>query len=206
MFFVKAKARAWLWRPQAQRRGLGALLAALLLSGAVYAEPVDGLLPVAPQPDADELQPGLAVTYYYAYFEDVDDITLLVKGKPGKPIANLDHDTDSGNVLTANRAMGVGAEIRGLIQFAEAGVYTLRVKSNDGVRLSVGGVMLHEDPYIHADRYSPPLKVAVTEAGWYALAIDYYQKKGTSALGLYWMPPGAGETVVPPQALRHLEE
>ena len=166
--------------------------------------PITGTAPVSPQPEEDDLEAGLAVTYYYAYFEDVGDITRFVSGKPGEPIMILDHRTKSGKVLTARKPMGVGAEIRGLIKLDQAGSYIFRVLSNDGVELLIGGERLAYDPGIHGDRFTPPAEFVVAEPGWYALAIDYYQKKGTSALKLLWTPPGAAEeTVVPAEAYGH---
>ena len=117
--------------------------------------PITGTAPVSPQPEEDDLEAGLAVTYYYAYFEDVGDITRLVSGKPGEPIMILDHRTKSGKVLTARKPMGVGAEIRGLIKLDQAGSYIFRVLSNDGVELLIGGERLAYDPAIHGDRFYP---------------------------------------------------
>jgi len=48
--------------------------------------------------------------------------------------------------------------------------------------------------------------VVVDVPGWYELWINYYQKKGTSALQLVWTTPDSGEeTHVPPSAFSHLE-
>jgi hypothetical protein len=170
----------------------------------VFAQTMTGAEPLSPQPSIGKVEPGLAVTYYYAMFEDVAYISKLVKGKPGPPIALLDHDTNSGKVLTAKRSMGVGAEIRGMIHLPDPGTYLFRVNSNDGVKVTIAGILLHEDPYIHSDTISEAIEFAVQQAGWYDLAIDYYQKKGTSALGLYWTPPGGSETTVPAEAYGHL--
>ncbi|OMH25786.1 PA14 domain-containing protein [Motiliproteus sp. MSK22-1] len=169
-------------------------------------ETITGAQPIASQPSKSDIEPGLSVTYYYAMFEDVAYISKLVKGKPGQPIAMLDHDTDTGKVLTSKRSMGVGAEIRGMIQFPEAGTYILRINSNDGVKLSIAGILVYEDPYIHSDIMSDPINFVVEKAGWYDLEIDYYQKKGTSALGLYWTPPqGDTEVAVPAKFYGHLK-
>ena len=187
------------------RARLRAVLAALAIAfvPVTAAAPLGGAAPLSPQPDASDVTPGLGVTYYYAMFRDVADIASLVPGKSGKPIPVLDHVTKTGKVLTADRPMGVGAEIRGLIHFAEPGTWTFRVNSNDGVRVSVGGVLLHEDPEVHPDTMSAPIELAVPEAGWYALEIDYFQRKGTSALQLLWTPPGGEEAIVPAEALAH---
>ncbi|WP_207063924.1 PA14 domain-containing protein [Motiliproteus sp. SC1-56] len=178
----------------------------VLPSSTLAASPITGAKPLAPQPSASAIKPGLAVTYYYAMFEHVRDIPHLVSGTPGEPIPVLDHDTDTGRVLTGKRAMGVGAEIRGLIRFPEPGTYVFRVNSNDGVKVQIAGLLVHEDPWIHPDTLSDPIPFTIDTAGWYPLSIDYYQKKGTSALGLYWTPPGEDkEVAVPAEFYGHLE-
>ncbi len=185
------------------RRARGLLTAACALFTLAFgplaaAQSFDGIAPVEPQPASAELAPGLAVTYYYANFRDVADIASLVPGVEGKPIPLLDHLTQYGKVLTSKRPMGVGAEIRGLINFPSAGKWVLRVKSNDGVKVTVGGVMIHEDPEVHSDSMSAPLELAIPSAGWYDFAVDYFQRKGTSALQVYWTPPDSSEEVIVP--------
>ena len=192
--------------PSRARGLLGAAfgLFGLLLATAVPAQTFDGIAPLAPQPSDTELLPGLAVTYYYANFRDVADITTKAPPVEGEPIPVLDLLTQHGKVLTSDRPMGVGAEIRGLIHFSEPGKWTLRVKSNDGVKVTVAGIMIHEDPEVHSDSMSAPLVLVIPSAGWYALEIDYFQRKGTSALQVFWTPPGGGdEVIVPPEAYAH---
>ncbi len=186
-------------------RFLGAALGALLAVGVLATGAFANELKAAnPQPAADKLKPGLAVVYYYAMFENVKDIAKLGKGKAGPPIATLDHKADMKPVLTSETAMGVGAQIAGFIKFAAAGKHTLKILSNDGVKLAVGGAVLHEDPGVHSDTWSPALEVNVPQPGWYPLAIDYFQKKGTSALRLVWTAPGGKEEVVPASAYAHI--
>lgn len=186
-------------------RLISAAMAASLAVSLAVAAPLQGAKPVQPQPAADKVAPGLSVNYLYMMFSHVSEVPKAGKGKPGPEIAVLDHDTDSGNVLTANNSMGVGALINGLIKFDRPGTYVFEIMSNDGVKLTIGGVLIHEDPGIHADTTSPPIELAVTEPGWYPLSIDYFQRKGTSALRLMWTPPGGTKQVVPAAALAHLK-
>lgn len=171
-------------------------------------------VPVSPQPKPETIAPGLAVDYLYQKFYTLDEIyDADVDPTPGEPIPNLDQVTETDpasgedkmvKVLTSDQRMLVGAFIRGLIHFEESGNYLLRVNSNDGVRVWVGGVMIWEDPEVHFDRMSPPLEMVIQEPGWYELKIDYYQKKGTAALQVLWTPPGGdNEVVVPPEAFGH---
>ena len=193
--------------------------AVLLLSGVLnptWAEPITGVAPLSPQPSADEVTPGLAVEYLNQKFYTLEEIySADVKPEKGEPIPILDQltkidpQTDEPvmgvKVLTSDRSMLVGAFIRGMIHFREAGNWTLYLVSNDGVRFWVGGVKLWEDPEIHFDRESDPLELVIPEAGWYEFKLDYYQKKGSAALQLLWTPPGGEKAVVPAEALAHVE-
>jgi len=190
----------------------------LMLAGpltAVQADPISGVVPLSPQPTADEIKPGLSVAYLNQKFYTLDEIYQADKDPvPGEPIPMLNQLTETDpvtkedkiiNVLTSDRSMMVGAFIRGMIRFQEAGNWVLHLVSNDGVRFWVGGVEIWEDPEIHFDRESDPLELVIPEPGWYEFKLDYYQKKGTHALQLLWTPPGGEKTVVPAEALAHLQ-
>jgi hypothetical protein len=98
----------------------------------------------------------------------------------------------------------MGADIKGLINFEKKGTYTVMVHSNDGVRVTIGGVMIHEDPEVHADRFSEEIKLEISEPGWYPVHILYFEKKNTATLELYWDPPGPEEIdYVPAAAFAH---
>ena len=169
-------------------------------------DPVVGATLWSPQPAVSELRPGLAVTYDYARRVHVDDIEVLSNPVIGKPLDNIAHRTVDGKVLTAKRAMMVAAHIRGLIRFEAPGTYTFRIESNDGVKARIGDQQIWVDPEIHSNRWSPPIPLVIDAPGWYELWINYYQKKGTSALQLVWtVPESESETHVPPEVLAHLE-
>ncbi len=186
-------------------RKLAFLLALCVLAPAAIAESYTDGKPASPQPDASALKPGLSVKYFFDYFGHIDQVSGLTAGVVGEPIANIAHRTVDGNVMTADRPMGVGVHIRGFIKLDKAGTYVFRIESNDGIRAHIGGVHIWTDPEIHGNRWSRPLEYTVTEPGWYDLSFDYYQRKGTSALQLAWTPPEASEEViVPPEAFAHL--
>lgn len=169
-------------------------------------DPVLGATLWSPQPAVSELRPGLAVTYDYARRVHVDDVEVLSNPVIGKPLDNIAHRTVDGKVLTAKRAMMVAAHIRGLIRFEAPGTYTFRIESNDGVKARIGDQQIWVDPEIHSNRWSPPIPLVIDAPGWYELWINYYQKKGTSALQLVWTIPGSeSETHVPPEVLAHLD-
>ena len=178
-------------------------------AAALAADPpktIAGLTPVSPQPAADKVEAGLAVVYYHNYFKKLDEITKLGKGKPGKPIAVLDHKTQDGNVLTDNLSMGVGAKITGLIKFDKPGKYGLQMLSNDGARVTIGGQKILEDDGIHGDEMSDPAEIVIDQPGWCEITVDYFQRKGTSALQLFWTPPGGSQGIVPASQFAHMKQ
>jgi hypothetical protein len=179
---------------------LAALALAVPASGA-------GIKPLSPQPKAEALNDGLAVSYYFAIYNSIEELTSWMdhkKGKPGEPIPTLNYKVGQGKVLTSDSSNFVGAHITGLINLAKAGTYAFEVTSNDGVRLTLGGKMIFEDPEVHADWTSEPIVVPVTEPGWYPIDVLYFEKKNTSTLIVKWKPPGAaGFEVVPAEAYKN---
>jgi hypothetical protein len=194
------------------RRFLGSVLATVIFAcgaAALAADPpkaFSGFAPASPQPAADKTAPGLAVIYYQNYFKKLDEITKLGKGKPGAPILVLNHKTQDGNVLTSTAAMGVGAKITGFIKFDKPGKYGMQMLSNDGARVTIAGKKILEDDGIHGDEMSDLVEIAIDQPGWYELAVDYFQRKGTSALQLFWTPPGGSQEIVPASQYAHLKQ
>jgi len=150
--------------------------------------------PAAPQPSAAELKPGLSVVYYYKFYRWVDELAKTVADGPGEagpPLPLLNYRVGLGTVLTSHDKNGVGAHIQGFIHLQQAGSYQFAVQSNDGVRITLGGSKILEDPDVHPDSWSDVATVDVTTPGWYPLDILYFERKNTSTLRLYWKKPGA---------------
>lgn len=191
-------------------RGLVLAIAITALPPAAQAaEVVTGLKPASPQPAADKLAPGLAVTYYFNVFNHTREIPDWAKykdGVKGEPILILDYFVGDGDVLTSGRADEVGADIRGYMNFPVAGTYTIAMRSNDGVDLNIGGERIVYDPEVHSDRFSDLVPVEIATPGWYPLHLLYFEKRVTSTLELYWLKPGdTGQLdFVPEDAFAHV--
>lgn len=151
------------------------------------------------------LQPGLLPAYYYNYFARNVGMMPKGKGKAGQPILELNHQFGRGEVFDSGTNRGVGVRMKGALHFPATGTYTLQTLSNDGVRVYLNDKLVLSDPTQHSDQLSPESAVSVSVAGWYPIRIDYFQRKGTAALKLYWKTPGSDERViVPAKALGHL--
>lgn len=164
-------------------------------SAPVAFEPIQisGLSPA--KINGDELQPGLAALYYRNFFKR--DLKYLPKGKDpeypskaSKPILYLNHQFDRGNVFDSGSNRGVGLRMTGYIEFTEKGIYEMQALSNDGIYLYIDGKLAISDPKQHSDRLSNLAFVTIDSPGWYPVTIEYFQRKGTSALKLFWKQPG----------------
>jgi len=158
--------------------------------------PVDTLRPAK----TDALAPGLAVEYSNIIANSISDVKIAGRGTPGPKLPHLNWNHSDTPVMTSQYATEVAAQINGYMLFDTAGTYVLKVKSNDGVRLSLDGVLLINDPTVHASRFAPPSTLVIKEPGHYRLDMLYYQKRGTAALEVYWQPPGATDFVIVPDS------
>lgn len=186
----------------------GQLLAlALLLTACSYiyhpdSEPVPQ--PVSPQPAARELSPGLLPLYLAGAVASVDAIpsgnAALSAGRIGPPVLKLDADSEGGRLWDSGFSAGYAIRMQGLIQL-EAGIYRFAALSDDGLRISIGGVRVVDDPMMHLQRMSETVALRVKEPAWYPVELQYFQASGAAALRLYWQPPGAGGLLVAPAAI-----
>jgi hypothetical protein len=179
-----------------------------ITASATAADKVAAPAPLEPQPAAAALQPGLQMLYFSGDFKHVENMPKtpgeLAKGQRGAPVANLAASTDTGKMWGIAADEYYGVHFTGLIRL-EAGEYSFIAKSNDGVRVLIDRTRVVDDPDIHADRLSKPVKVAIGKAGWYAITVQYFQRRGTARLELMWQPPGAGAlAIVPASAFSHV--
>jgi hypothetical protein len=168
------------------------------------------LTPLDPQPAEGALQAGLAIVYFYKYF--ARHLNPLSKGevyppigRPGPPIPSLNHQFGKEEVFDSGANRGVAMRMEGLLYFPDTGEYTFRALSNDGLRIYLSEQMIIDDPTQHSDRYAVQAVVDIRYKGWYPLMVEYFQRKGTAAIKLFWRKPGAADFVaVPPQSYAHI--
>ena len=169
-----------------------------------------GISPLKPQPHWKTIKPGLKVIYFYDYFYRhlrflPQDEPALQKGKSGKPIPALNHQFGREEVFDSGTNRGIGMRMTGLIHLPEPGDYNFLALSNDGIRIYINGEMIINDPDQHSDQLSNEALLETVKPGWYAIKVEYFQRKGTAAIALYWRKPGKKEYApVPAKAYAHI--
>lgn len=182
-------------------------IVAFLLAGPGFAAPLSLTL-ANPQPNAGDLNPGLAVKY--AYPGEVRTLqaagAAVRSGRAGPPLRGLSYeDNNAGDLtLTSRKAEKVAAAISGFIRFDAPGTYEVNVISNDGIEASIGGKQIAFYDGIHGCEPAGVQEVSVPEAGWYALEATYFQRKGTACLVMDWTV-GGSMAPVPDSAFGHLK-
>ncbi len=184
-----------------------AAIAATFFATAAFAEPL-ALTLADPQPAADDLIPGLAVSYAYESVRTLAEAKEALEdgGREGKPIRGLSYeDNNDGDLLmTAKKSAKVSVAISGFIRFDEAGTFEVDTLSNDGLELFIGGQEVAYYDEVHACEPSGVMEVSVPEAGWYALEATYFQRKGSACLTMDWNVGGT-MGMVPDAAFAHIE-
>ena len=99
----------------------------------------------APMQDVG-MQAVLQVEYYYSDFGHVDEVLEYASSKSsaqGEPLPNLDsHGGVGKKVLNQKHRDFVAAIITGFINFPTSGTHMIKIRSNDGVRIAIGGLAL----------------------------------------------------------------
>ena len=156
------------------------------------------------------LMPGLTPRYYVEFFERHLDRLPATESSQypsfnGKPILELNHQFGKKEVFDSRTGRGVGIRMKGFMKLDTKGIYEFQALSNDGIIMLMDGKVILNDPEQHSDRLSNVGIVDIKEPGWYPVVIEYFQRKGTAALKLFWKTPGTDTLVpVPAQIYAHL--
>jgi MSHA biogenesis protein MshQ len=118
----------------------------------------------------------------------------------GKPITYIDHQFGEDKVFDSKTNRGVAVRMKGYLYFPDVGKYSIQALSNDGVFVYVSDELAISDPKQHSDRLSNIANITIDKAGWYPFRLDYFQRKGTAALKLFWKTPKNDDFVAIPAA------
>lgn len=152
----------------------------------------------------EQLQKGLSAVYYLKFFErNLDEIPTSkvsrFKRVKGKPVLDLNHQFGTEPVFDSGTNRGVAMRMIGYLYIEKNGDYQFQALSNDGVRVMLAGKTIVSDTEQHSDRLSNIGYTAIDQRGYYPVVIEYFQRKGTAALKLFWKTPGADKFVPIPQ-------
>lgn len=113
-----------------------------------------------------------------------DDVTTI-------NFSNFDPSGQAGNY---------SVRIQGFIEAQETGTYTFRTRSDDGVRLFIGGTQVINNYTDHAPTNNDG-SISLVAGQWYPILLEHYERGGVQALELRWNPPSGTGFVFPPAAV-----
>jgi hypothetical protein len=156
------------------------------------------------------MQQGLSVIYYKKYSKRnlnslPEDKSAKYPSFRGEPIAQLNHQFGKGNVFGSGTNRLIGMRMKGFLNLSEPGGYQFQALANDGIKVTLFGKTLLNDPSQHSDRLTNIGLATVTTTGWHEVVVEYFQRKGTAALVLYWKEPGKQKFVpIPKEIYSHI--
>ena len=105
--------------------------------------------------------------------------------------ARVHRNYGGGDIGGSGRRDHVTARFEGKVQADEAGSYQFRTKSDDGVRVYVGGELIVDNWTDHGPQYDYGTKAIDFDAAeGKEIVVEYYEKAGGGVLELEWMQPG----------------
>ncbi|MBE7171127.1 MAG: T9SS type A sorting domain-containing protein [Williamsia sp.] len=137
---------------------------------------------------------GLNYRYYEGNWSVLPNFNSLIPVKMG-----LSANVDPG---IRNRTDSFGVVWEGNIFLPAAGTYQFETFSDEGSKLyfnqlySPTAEALVNNDSVHAAK-SVSKSVAVAAAGFYPIAITYFDKAGTDTMKIYWTGPGISRQVIP---------
>ncbi|MCE5279869.1 MAG: PA14 domain-containing protein [Planctomycetaceae bacterium] len=138
---------------------------------------------------------GLQYSYYEGKFGMVPEFDKLVPTKSGRT---------SGLGLEMAQAGSFAVKFTGFLDVPVQGVYTFYLRSDDGSRLSVGGMLIADNDGEHGMwTKRGEIKLA---AGKHPIQIDYFNGGNRSGLELRYSGPNLAKQAVPATALYSLPQ
>lgn len=177
---------------------------------AVQTVEITGLLPERELSDEKGLKPGLSAIYVPKFFRHIDQMPVqdpnMTAERVGPPILFLNHRFGEQELIfDSGVSRGIGIQMNGFLKFSESGRYGMKALSNDGIRVQICDKTILTDPNVHSDRFSPQAVLDIPKPGWYPVMIQYFQRKGTAAIEMYWKLPGKSDySVIPAEAYAHI--
>lgn len=134
---------------------------------------------------------------HFAYFEgDWDKLPSFEKMSP--VLRGL---TDRIDLKPKKRHEHYGLEFTGLVRAARTGTYTFYLRSDDGSRLWIDGVLVVDNDGMHgAVERSGTIDL---EEGYHEIRVAYFNKTGGEELGVSWKAPERSKEYIPASMLGH---
>jgi hypothetical protein len=126
-------------------------------------------------------------------------ITLTAQPRPGYRFAGWQGSTRSSErtvthtlpVTSPVNADGFSVRWRGQLRAPASGSYTLRTRSDEGVRVWLGGNLVIDNwsPHSVTDNTAAPVTLAAGQR--IDIVVEYFDNRGDATMRLLWLPPGA---------------
>ena len=137
-------------------------------------------------PGQDEITAGLLEASYYRGRNFDEHVVTRPEVGIDQP-ARSDNDRDS-DFRTGAGPDNFSARYKGIFRAAETGLYSWRVRHDDGVRLSVDG-LLRIDQWQEARNALASGAATRLERGWHSLDLDFFNGEGQALIRTDMRPP-----------------
>ena len=139
---------------------------------------------------------GLTASYNFGVFSSVNDLPGLNPVKVKKVSSlNFPDSPYQNNFANSGAKYHVGAQFKGYLYVPVGGSYKFSLSSDDGSKLTVGGIPVITNDGIHA--ITKVENTVTLTAGLHSFSCDFFQNGGYHGLILEWEGPGRAREIIP---------
>ncbi|HZN14363.1 MAG TPA: PA14 domain-containing protein, partial [Acidimicrobiales bacterium] len=125
-------------------------------------------------------------------------------GTADNPAGDLWFDWGTGQPAGLSAGDNWSGRYTGELLFPAQGTYTLRFRTDDGVRLWIDDKLVVDEWSDHASTWTVDKTFATSAPNTtHRVRVEYFEHGGGAGLQFYWVPPGASQQVAVPGANMH---
>lgn len=148
-------------------------------------------LALTPATKTAPMSEGLYQDVYSGSFDTVPDFTKL-HAEEGGPVKAID-------LSTIGKREGVGLWFRGFVNAPETGLYTFRLTSDDGSKLTIDDQPVVDNDGLHGSTFKTGQ--LLLEKGWHKFDLGWFNRTGGQDLKLEWAFGRGKFTLIPGSAM-----
>jgi hypothetical protein len=147
---------------------------------------------LAPAVAAIQGENGLSASFFFDAYKNTNEFSLI---SPMKVTKVTSPKVVNGQVSNSGKSNNVGARFEGYLNSPAAGLYELRLNSDDGSRLYIDDVEIITNDGAHSN-VEKTASITLS-AGLHKLRLDYFEAGGSSWCDLQWDGPGRSLETIP---------
>lgn len=131
------------------------------------------------------------------YYNDTGNRSYFTTLRLTRTDATVDFNWASGSPGTRVTADNFSVRWTGSVQAPASGAYTFATRTDDGVRLWIGGQLVVDNWTDHSSTLNTSTPITLAAGRFYDVKMEFYERGGSAEARLLWSYPGQAQVAIP---------